>query len=84
MDWEELFCQIGELHGVSGEEVRREIEIAITAAFTNPDQSAEVKAYLSKIPCKGDIPTPEEFMTFVILKTIELEINKNNFPYLDD
>lgn len=54
---------IGEREGISPEEVGREIQKAIDAAFYNLDSRAE--AEWAKIPCKGDCPTPEELIAYM-------------------
>ena len=57
---EKIMQEIAKDHGVSVEEVRRELELAIQAARANPDP--QVQAQWANIPCKGDIPTPEELI----------------------
>lgn len=49
--------------GISVEEVRREIQLAIDEAMKNPDP--KVQAEWRKIPKKGKKPTPEEVIEFV-------------------
>ncbi len=49
--------------GISLEEVRREIQLAIDDAMKNPDP--KVQAEWRKIPKKGKKPTPEEVIEFV-------------------
>lgn len=49
--------------GISVEEVRREIQLAIDDAMKNPDP--KVQAEWRKIPKKGKKPTPEEVIEFV-------------------
>jgi hypothetical protein len=46
------------------EEVRREIEAAIQAGFNNPDP--KVQEQWAEIPRRGDIPTPDELITYVV------------------
>lgn len=60
---------IGEREGISPEEVEREIQKAIDAAFYNLDSRAEVE--WAKIPCKGERPTPEEFIAYMSQKVKE-------------
>lgn len=45
------------------EQVRTQIKIAMLSGLTNPDP--EIQARWKKIPCKGDLPTPEELITFI-------------------
>lgn len=59
-----IFERIAVKHNTTVEEVRREIEVAIQAGFNNPDP--KVQAQWAKIPRKGDIPTPDELITYVV------------------
>lgn len=49
--------------GVSYEEVRLEIEAAITAAMKAQDQS--VRMQWEKIPRYGEMPTPDELIMYI-------------------
>lgn len=53
---------VAAMSGVSPADVRRDIEEAIKAGYSNPDPA--VRAYWEKIPKKGKIPTPEEVIAF--------------------
>jgi len=53
-------------HGISVEECRMEISLAIDVAMSNPDPA--VRAYWAGVPRKGDRPTPEEFIVYVAEK----------------
>jgi len=55
----EIFEQIAKNNGITVEEVVKEMEIAIAEAYKNPTPAALA------IPCKGKIPTPEEFIKHV-------------------
>lgn len=55
--------QIAASEGVSEAKVREEITVAIRAALDNPDPQA--RALWATIPKSGEIPTPEELMTWV-------------------
>jgi biotin carboxylase len=48
--------------GISIQEIKDEINIAIEMGMRNPDIS--VQQYWRKIPCKGAKPTPEELITY--------------------
>ncbi|MGF7143229.1 hypothetical protein HNQ56_001652 [Anaerotaenia torta] len=61
-----IFERIAAEHNTTVEEVRREMEAAIRAGFNNPDP--KVQAQWAKIPRKGDIPTPDELITYVVRK----------------
>lgn len=51
-------------HNTTVEEVRREIEAAILVGFNNPDP--KVQAQWAKIPRRGDVPTPDELIAYVV------------------
>ena len=43
--------------------VRREIEAAISEAMRNPDPA--IKSMWESVPCKGDVPEPEELIAWL-------------------
>ncbi len=53
--------KVAQKEGISVEEVKREIAMAIAAAYSNPDP--KIQRRWNDIPCKGDVPTPEEVIT---------------------
>ncbi|MCL2568872.1 MAG: hypothetical protein FWE12_05485 [Oscillospiraceae bacterium] len=57
---EEVLQKIAEAHGVSVEEVRREIELAAKFAQENPDP--KIQAHWASIPRRGDALTPNELI----------------------
>lgn len=59
-----IFERIAAEHNTTVEEVRQEIEAAILAGFNNPDP--KVQEQWAKIPRRGDIPTPDELITYVV------------------
>ena len=61
-----VVLRIAEAHGVSVEQVWRDMDLAVEAARNNPDPKA--RAEFAQIPCKGDTPTTEEFMAYVVKK----------------
>ena len=66
MDMEKIYSRIAEDIGISAGEVRQAIQEAIKDAYTNPLNSSEtVRAYQKRIPCKGEIPTPEELISYL-------------------
>lgn len=48
------------------DDVRAEIMKAMEAGMNDPDPA--VQALWAQIPCRGDKPTPEEFIAFVAAK----------------
>lgn len=69
MDVRKIYKRIAEQHGVTPEEVRREMQAAITMAYTAPENDNEItKAKQRQVPCKGEIPTPEEMIEYLSRK----------------
>ena len=63
MNMRKIYRKVAKEYGVSVEEVKREMQAAITDAYTNPLNNNEItKAYQSRVPCKGEIATPEELI----------------------
>lgn len=61
-----IYEEIAKKHGVTPEEVRREMQAAITMAYTAPENDNEItKAKQRQVPCKGEIPTPEEMIEYL-------------------
>jgi len=63
---------IAKKHGIGIEEVRREIELALTLAQNNPDQ--KVQTFWNCIPSEGNFPTMEEALAHI---AIELKKHQN-------
>jgi len=55
---------VAKQHGISMEEAMKEMERAILSGYSNPDE--QVRAYWKQIPCKGEYPTPEELIAFIV------------------
>ena len=70
MDMNRIFEQIAREHGTTPEEVRREIQKSIDAAFDHP--ADDLAAYrLRQTPCKGKRPTPEEFIAYAAQRAMD-------------
>ena len=66
MSMRSIYRQVAKKSGVSAKEVRKEIQATITEAYTNPlNQNEIAKAYQNRVPCKGEIPTPEEMIRYL-------------------
>lgn len=61
---EEAIKKTARRFGVSEAEVRREIQRSIHMAYFCPDPQARAK--MCAIPCAGDMPTPEEFIAYMM------------------
>ena len=53
-----IINQVAKKHGVTAAEVKRDMQHVINSAFVNPTKTAQA------IPKKGNIPTPDEFITY--------------------
>lgn len=69
MDINKILGQVAEADGVSIEEVKKEMQAAISAAYQNPsDDGGRTEARQKEVPCRGEIPTPEEFIRYAAWK----------------
>lgn len=63
MNYTEILRAVALEYHTTPEAVEREMQAAIDAAYTNPDERA--RQMQQQIPCKGERPTPEEFILAV-------------------
>ena len=69
MDINKILGHVAEADGVSIEEVKKEMQAAISAAYQNPsDDGGRTEARQKEVPCRGEIPTPEEFIRYAAWK----------------
>ena len=52
------------------EEVRKEIKLAMLVGLCNTDPAVQAK--WREIPCVGEVPTPEELITYIAGKVTEV------------
>lgn len=65
MSMRSVYRKIAKKYGVSTQEIKEEMQTAITEAYTNPHNNNGVtNAYQSRVPAKSEIPTPEEFIRY--------------------
>ena len=50
MNWDQICERIGQAHGVSAEEVRREMEAALDAAWNRTDKTERMADLQNEIP----------------------------------
>lgn len=62
--FEQILQQIASTRNIAPDQVRRELEAAMAAALRNPDPA--VQKMWKSIPRKGDAPTLDEFMEYLI------------------
>ena len=65
MKMEKILKKVARANGVTVKEVKTEIQTAINEAWKNPPDDAAA-AYQRKVPCMGEIPTPDEFIRFMV------------------
>ena len=66
MDIEKIIKQVTRVHKTTPEEVYSEMQIALDAAFQSKDP--EVQKEWATIPFKGDHPTLEDVITYLVGK----------------
>ena len=67
---EEALQTVAIRNGTTVEEVQKEIKLAMLAGLCNADPAVQAK--WKEIPCAGDVPTPEELITYVAEKVTGL------------
>lgn len=73
---EKVIAQIAQKHGVTEAEVRRDITELIVESMKNAQGDPAVLELWKTCPCKGDIPTPEEFIFWTSRQVVNgLEIS---------
>ena len=60
---EQALQAVAQQNGTTVDEVKKEIALAILAGMSNPDPA--VQARWKDIPHVGDVPTPEEMITYI-------------------
>lgn len=66
MKMKKVLREVARANGVSVKEVREEIQKAIDEAWkTPPNDGGVTAAYQKKVPCRGEIPTPEELIHYM-------------------
>ncbi|MDC7289787.1 hypothetical protein NXH76_18510 [Blautia schinkii] len=69
MSMRRIYRKVAKKYGVTLKEVRQEIQTCITEAYTDPLNQNEITgAYQKRVPCKGEIPTPEELIRYLARK----------------
>ncbi len=63
---EKLFERLARERGITVEEMRAIISARIEQGLQDPDP--EKRAQWERIPCAGEIPTPEELLRYVVEK----------------
>ena len=66
---EQALQEVALRHNTTVEEVRKEIKLAMLAGLCNADPAVQAK--WKEMPCIGEIPTPEELISYVVEKITE-------------
>lgn len=67
MGMSRVYKKVARANGVTVKEVKREIQTVINSAWTDPINNNEItRAYQSRVPSKGKIPTPNELIRFAV------------------
>ncbi len=69
MSMRDVYRKIARKNGVSVQEVKREMQAAIDAAYTNPRPETMIQQH--RVPRKGKIPTPDEFIRFSVEEALK-------------
>lgn len=68
MSMRNIYRKIAKENGTTPDEVKREIQLALNEAYKNRSQDRVVKANQGCVPCKGEVPTTDEFINYAITK----------------
>jgi len=60
-----IYRKIAKEHGVSVAEVKKDMQAAIDYAYKKSDKLESEKLIQESIPCKGEVPTTEEFILHI-------------------
>lgn len=66
---ETLFERLARERNITVEEMRAQVAARIERGWNDPDP--EKKAQWRKIPCAGDMPTPEEWLKYTVERLID-------------
>ena len=63
-----IYRKIAKENGISVKEVKKDMQSALDHAYKNAPNDGVTKAYQNKMPRKGEVPTPEEFISFAAME----------------
>lgn len=67
IDAERAIYTLAMQEGKTVEYIRSQMNLAMLSGLNNQDP--EIQAKWKRIPCKGEIPTPEELITYLAINT---------------
>lgn len=69
MGMRKIYREVARKNGVSVKEVKQEIQKMIEDAWGNPPNDGGVtQAYQKQVPCRGEMPTPDELICYLAAK----------------
>ena len=68
MSMRKIYREVAKKHGVSVKEVKEEMQKALDLAYTNTPDDGVTETYQKRVPSKGEIPTPDEFIRYAANK----------------
>lgn len=63
-EWRQIYRKVARMYHVTPREVKREIRATIKEMYATP-QTAQVRAVQEQILRKGQLPTPEEVISYL-------------------
>lgn len=66
--------KLAKIEGITTDEVRKEIALAISYALKSDD--TKVQNFWKKVPCEGDAPTVDEVINFLAIQLATQNKNK--------
>ena len=64
MNMKKILKKVARANGVTVKKVETEMQEAINEAWKNPPDDVAA-SYQRRVPCTGEIPTPDEFIRFM-------------------
>ncbi len=61
-----LYREIAKQHGVSVQEVKRDMQEALNHAYNNANNSELTKSYQNQVPRSSEVPTPVDFISYAV------------------
>ena len=70
MDFEKIYETIAKKHGVSVQDVKAEMEVALQIAWKSRQKCSDVEEKQKRISPDGEVPTTEAVIRFITEKAI--------------
>ncbi len=66
MNMDDIYSKIAKEHGITVEEVKKEMQAAVDCAYNNPEKTMQERMIQARISHNGGTPTAEELIAYVI------------------